>query len=72
MRTPKKVFHEYFHYACSLKSHGKATKSGKKEKFYLQLKRIHYLQGDVTLENIFCLLLSQAKIYYEDPKKDIS
>ena len=32
MKTPKKVFYEYFHYACSLKSHGKATKSGKKEK----------------------------------------
>ena len=29
---PKKLFHEYFQYACSLKAHGKATKSVKMEK----------------------------------------
>jgi hypothetical protein len=72
LRTPKKVFHEYFHYACYLKANGEATKSGKMEKIFLQLTRIHYLQGDVLLENIFCLLVSQEKIYVEDPKKGIS
>jgi hypothetical protein len=32
LRTQKKVFHEYFHYACYLKANGEATKSGKMEK----------------------------------------
>ena len=30
---PKKLFYEYFQYVCSLKDNGKATKSGKMEKF---------------------------------------
>ena len=33
VEDPKKVFHEYFHYACYLKANGEATKSGKMEKF---------------------------------------
>jgi hypothetical protein len=71
LRTPKKVFHEYFHYAFYLKANGEATKSGKMKKNLLTTLTDHYLQGNVTLENIFCLLVSQEKIYVEDPKKSI-
>ncbi len=41
-------------------------------KIFWQLKWIHYLQGDITLENIFRLLVSQEKIFVDDPKKGIS
>jgi hypothetical protein len=37
LMTPKKVFHEYFHYACYLKANGEATKSGKMEKNILTI-----------------------------------
>jgi hypothetical protein len=37
------------------------------ENFYFAI--MLSLKGNVTLENIFCLLFYQAKIYYEDPKK---
>ena len=72
LRTPKKVFHEYFHYACYLKANGEATKSGKMEK-----QTFHNFNGFTIfkvmyLEDIFCLLVSQEKIYVEDPKKGIS
>ena len=74
MRTPKKVFHEYFHYACSLKAHGKATKSGKKEtNFFDIFNEITIFKVMLRLKIYFAcwflklkyIIRTQKKIFHE-------
>ena len=70
MRTSKKVFHEYFHYACSLKAHGKATKSGKKEKNFFDIfNEITIFKVMLRLKIYFACWFRKRKNILRTPKK---